>query len=61
VVHLGGGLADFTAKYREEAVIFIDLTTKIHEKYLLIFHYSCWRTFACTPKAPSLPFHTPQQ
>jgi hypothetical protein len=20
----------------------------------------CWRTFACTPKAPFLPFHTPQ-
>ena len=24
------------------------------------FHYSCWCTFACTPKTPFLPFHTPQ-
>jgi hypothetical protein len=28
---------------------------------IVIFHYSCWRTFARTPKAPFLPFHTPQR
>jgi hypothetical protein len=31
-----------------------------HILLVVIFHYSCWRVFACTPKAPFLPFHTPQ-
>jgi hypothetical protein len=51
--------------FRIKQVVAVDLwsvwTVRIfHILLVVIFHYSCWRTFACTPKAPFLPFHTPQ-
>jgi hypothetical protein len=32
VVHLGGGVTDFMAKYGQKVVKFVDLSSKIHEE-----------------------------
>jgi hypothetical protein len=51
--------------FRIKKVVAVDLwsvwkVSSFHILLVVIFHYSCWRTFARTPKAPFLPFHTPQ-
>jgi hypothetical protein len=51
--------------FRMKKVVAVDLWSvwtgrSFHILSVVIFHYSCWRTFACTPKTPFLPFHTPQ-
>jgi hypothetical protein len=51
--------------FRIKKVVAVDLWSvwtvrSFHILLVVIFHSSCWRIFACTPKAPFLPFHTPQ-